>query len=92
MPQWYCVDSSSLGEIFKDGPLAIFRLSLEDYHRFHSPVSGEIIERKTLGDVDDTLLSVNHDVFDTGNGAIYNFRKILIIQTPSMSKQFVFEE
>lgn len=31
-----------LGPLFDDGAVASFRLSPQDYHRYHSPVSGKI--------------------------------------------------
>lgn len=39
-----------LGAKFEDGSVASFRLSPQDYHRYHSPVSGTIKEyRRLLG-------------------------------------------
>lgn len=40
-----------LGPKFSDGPVASFRLSPQDYHRYHSPVSGRIkVYRSMPGD------------------------------------------
>lgn len=33
---------TQLGELFPDAAVASFRLSPQDYHRYHSPVSGTI--------------------------------------------------
>lgn len=38
----------NLGSRFKDGSIASFRLSPQDYHRYHSPVSGTIKEFRSL--------------------------------------------
>ena len=38
----------SLGRRFEHGDMLISRLSPLDYHRFHYPVSGEIVARKTI--------------------------------------------
>ncbi|KAL4915652.1 phosphatidylserine decarboxylase-domain-containing protein [Aspergillus aurantiobrunneus] len=40
-----------LGPLFEDGPVASFRLSPQDYHRYHSPVTGRIkVFRSMPGD------------------------------------------
>lgn len=38
----------NLGAHFKNGSIASFRLSPQDYHRYHSPVSGLIKEYRSL--------------------------------------------
>jgi phosphatidylserine decarboxylase len=38
----------NLGARFEDGSVASFRLSPQDYHRYHSPVSGTIKEFRSL--------------------------------------------
>jgi len=43
-------------EYFVNGPLAIVRLCPADYHRYHFPCAGEVIEYQ---DIDGTLHSVN---------------------------------
>jgi len=36
------VDDEHLATLFADGPIASFRLSPQDYHRYHSPVTGTV--------------------------------------------------
>ena len=36
--------SDPVVQVFKNGCLAIFRLAPADYHRFHSPIDGEVGE------------------------------------------------
>ncbi len=42
------LSDSKLASIFKGGTMLISRLSPLDYHRFHYPVSGEIVARKGI--------------------------------------------
>jgi phosphatidylserine decarboxylase precursor len=37
-----------LGKKFDDGAVASFRLSPQDYHRYHSPISGTVKEFRSL--------------------------------------------
>jgi phosphatidylserine decarboxylase len=48
--------STSLARTFAGGPLAIFRLAPQDYHRFHSPVTGRLAMMKPISG---TYLTVN---------------------------------
>ncbi len=41
--------SESLASEFEEGSLLISRLCPVDYHRFHSPVSGSIVEQRDIG-------------------------------------------
>jgi len=40
--------SPQLAEKFKGGSIALFRLAPQDYHRFHSPVDGKVLETNTI--------------------------------------------
>lgn len=55
-----------LGQEFADGPVASFRLSPQDYHRYHSPVSGTVKQFRSMpGDyyqVDPVALSSRVDI------------------------------
>jgi phosphatidylserine decarboxylase precursor len=42
------VMDTNLGAKFDDGAVASFRLSPQDYHRYHSPVSGTVKEFRSL--------------------------------------------
>jgi phosphatidylserine decarboxylase precursor len=57
---------SELAKRFGDGAVASFRLSPQDYHRYHSPVSGTVTEFRTIhGDyyqVDPVALQSNVDI------------------------------
>jgi len=63
---------------FQNGEMAMCRLAPQDYHRFHSPVSGVIVQQ---GNLAGSLYSVNADGMTSGNDAIYNQRSFTIIQT-----------
>ena len=63
---------------FEGAAMAIVRLAPQDYHRFHSPVAGRIVDQY---EVDGTLHSVNADAMSSGNRAIFNQRTVTIIET-----------
>jgi phosphatidylserine decarboxylase precursor len=42
------VMDTQLGALFTDGAVASFRLSPQDYHRYHSPVTGTIKQYRSL--------------------------------------------
>jgi phosphatidylserine decarboxylase len=42
------LDDEKMGELYKNGSLAIFRLAPQDYHRFHLPVDGVLSEPKFI--------------------------------------------
>ena len=73
------VMDSQLGPKFADGPVASFRLSPQDYHRFHSPVSGIIKQFRSMpGDyyqVDPVALSSHVDILTR------NARDYVVIDT-----------
>ena len=46
----------ALASEFNGGALAIFRLAPQDYHRFHWPVSGTVVD---MYDIDGALMTVN---------------------------------
>ncbi|KAL4982607.1 phosphatidylserine decarboxylase-domain-containing protein [Aspergillus falconensis] len=68
-----------LGPQFGDGPVASFRLSPQDYHRYHSPVSGKIkVFRSLPGDyyeVDPLALRSGVDILTR------NARDYVVIET-----------
>ena len=68
-----------LGEHFDDGGIASFRLSPQDYHRYHSPVAGVIKQFRSLpGDyyqVDPVALRSSVDIVPR------NARRYVVIET-----------
>lgn len=50
------LQNQDLANYFKDGSLAVFRLAPQDYHRYHSPVDGELGE---YVDIPGTYYTVN---------------------------------
>lgn len=64
---------------FEGGSMMIARLAPQDYHRFHSPVEGTVTSIKTLPG---RLHSVNADGMRSANGAIFNVRTAVLIDTP----------
>lgn len=61
---------------FDNGAIVIARLAPQDYHRFHSPVSGIIVSMRK---VTNTYWSVSSDAARSGNDAFLNTRTIIII-------------
>ena len=61
---------------FEGGGMVIARLAPQDYHRFHSPVSGTVTHYAELSG---HLWSVSADAARSGNDALLNQRKVLII-------------
>jgi phosphatidylserine decarboxylase len=73
------VMDNKLGAKFADSGVASFRLSPQDYHRYHSPVAGEVKEFRSLpGDyyqVDPVALRSKVDILTR------NARSYLVIRT-----------
>lgn len=73
------VMDTKLGAKFANGAVASFRLSPQDYHRYHSPVTGLVKEFKSLpGDyfqVDPVALHSNVDILTR------NAREYVLIET-----------
>jgi len=73
------VMDNRLGAQFDDGAVASFRLSPQDYHRYHSPVTGKIkLFRSIPGDyyqVDPVALQSDIDILDR------NARDYVVVET-----------
>ena len=67
----------SWSALFHEGSMVIARLAPQDYHRFNSPVSGQIVDKYK---VSGTYWSVNADAAKSHNYAFYNLRNIVIIR------------
>lgn len=83
-----------LGDVYRDeaeryvgGPLAIFRLAPQDYHRFHVPVDGRIGEMR---DVKGEYYTVNPQAIRSALD-VYgeNVRKIVPIDSPQFGRVMV---
>ncbi|KAG1727715.1 phosphatidylserine decarboxylase-domain-containing protein [Suillus lakei] len=83
-----------LGDVYRDeaeryvgGPLAIFRLAPQDYHRFHVPVDGRIGEMR---DVKGEYYTVNPQAVRSALD-VYgeNVRKIVPIDSPQFGRVMV---
>eukprot|EP00759_Apiculatamorpha_spiralis_P053164 PhF_6_TR6118/c2_g1_i1/m.9035/K01613/psd, PISD; phosphatidylserine decarboxylase len=61
---------------FNGGAIVVARLAPQDYHRFHAPVSGYILE---IQNVKNTYWSVSADAARSDNDVFYNTRQIIII-------------
>jgi phosphatidylserine decarboxylase len=73
--------SSSLSRQFFDGSMSIFRLAPQDYHRYHSPVSGTI---KSITDIPGHLLTVNPIAINCKYADVFtvNKRSVMVLDTP----------
>ncbi|KAI5462814.1 phosphatidylserine decarboxylase-domain-containing protein [Mariannaea sp. PMI_226] len=74
------VMDTQLGSRYNDGAIASFRLSPQDYHRYHAPVTGSVkLFRSVPGDyyqVDAIALNSKVDILTR------NRREYLVIETP----------
>ncbi|KAF9899512.1 hypothetical protein EC991_008781 [Linnemannia zychae] len=69
---------------FQGGSIAIFRLAPQDYHRFHSPISGVVVEDAAKiagGYVTVNPIAVNNDDVDVFTE---NVRKVSVIEMDSL--------
>jgi len=78
------VMDTHLGERFEDGSVASFRLSPQDYHRYHSPVSGTIKEFRSLPgdyyDVDPIAIRSQVNILTS------NARDYVVIDSPEFGE------
>jgi phosphatidylserine decarboxylase len=75
---------ATLAKQFEGGSMAIFRLAPQDYHRFHSPVDGQVI---SVQDVDGTYFSVNPMVVRSKNNVFTeNRRSVAVIDSQQFGK------
>jgi phosphatidylserine decarboxylase precursor len=65
-----------LKNYFDNGQLVIARLAPQDYHRFHAPVGGTVVQMFALSG---TYWSVSSDAARSGNDAFLNLRQVVII-------------
>lgn len=76
--------NSRWGDTFKDGPLLLARLCPVDYHRFHYPDNGRLIEVSDEGheleSVNPLALSIKPKIF------LKNKRRVSIIETVNFGK------
>lgn len=66
--------------LFLQGSMAIFRLAPQDYHRFHSPVSGRIVSIKHIPG---HLLTVNPIAINSNYADVFtiNKRSLMLVDT-----------
>ena len=71
-------------ETFNDGPLLLARLCPVDYHRFHYPDNGKVLDyypvSGKLHSVNPLALKKKEDIFST------NFREVTILETENFGK------
>jgi len=69
---------------FKDGPLLLARLCPVDYHRFHFPDNGKVLDHYKVGglyhSVNPIALRAKEDIFST------NVREVTIMETENFGK------
>ncbi|KAF9429104.1 hypothetical protein BGZ76_001806 [Entomortierella beljakovae] len=71
------VQDETLASQFEGGSIAIFRLAPQDYHRFHSPVTGTIANNAAK--IDGTYFTVNPMAVNRINVFTENVRQVSII-------------
>jgi len=72
------LNGHNISSLFLGGSMAIVRLAPQDYHRFHTPVTGKIVEEYFA---EGTIFSVSADAMTSGNNAQLNQRVITLIDT-----------
>ena len=79
------LDSEELAkEMGKGASVIIFRLAPQDYHRFHFPVSGKLVEAREVGK---QLFTVNPIAINSSvNVLCENKRAVCVIETPDLGK------
>jgi len=72
---------NGISKQFFNGSMAIFRLAPQDYHRYHSPISGTI---KSITDIPGHLLTVNPIAINCQYADVFtvNKRSVMILETP----------
>jgi len=63
--------------------MVISRLAPQDYHRFHSPVTGNVTDQYS---VSGTLQSVDADAITAKDGAIFNKRTVTVFNTTDFGR------
>uniref|UniRef100_A0A7S4LID6 Phosphatidylserine decarboxylase n=1 Tax=Eutreptiella gymnastica TaxID=73025 RepID=A0A7S4LID6_9EUGL len=76
-------NNRELNNIFKGGEIVIARLAPQDYHRFNTPVEGNITYYK---EVPGDYWSVNPLAVNSRNYVFYNLRKIVVIDTQAFGR------
>ncbi|KAK3817800.1 MAG: phosphatidylserine decarboxylase-domain-containing protein [Benniella sp.] len=80
------VQDAELAAKFEGGSIALFRLAPQDYHRFHSPVTGTIVNDPHK--VDGTYFTVNPMAVNADvNVFTENVRKVTIIDLEQQEKE-----
>lgn len=69
--------------VWTGGPMVVFRLAPQDYHRFHSPVKGTVVATWEEGG---TILSVSADAALSDNAVFLNSRKVVVVDTDCCGK------
>lgn len=83
------LQKKSWARVFKDGPMFIARLCPVDYHRFHFPDDGEVLDQYRihgpLHSVNPIALAVKSDILQT------NERHITVVETATLGKLAMIE-
>jgi phosphatidylserine decarboxylase len=78
------LSNSKWTDTFQDGPLLLARLCPVDYHRFHFPDDGKVIDNYKVGglyhSVNPIALKEKQDIFST------NVREVTILETENFGK------
>ncbi|KAI1315962.1 hypothetical protein EDD11_010601 [Mortierella claussenii] len=80
------VRDEALAAQFEGGSIAIFRLAPQDYHRFHSPVTGSIVKEPIK--IDGTYFTVNPMAVNANlNVFTDNVRKVTVIDLEQQQRE-----
>jgi len=77
--------NDEMGRLFDGGSLGIFRLAPQDYHRFHTPVNGTIVNTTYI---DGTYYSVNPMIVKQPDLNVFteNKRTVTLLNTTSVGE------
>jgi len=83
------LQDDNLAKTFNNGSLAIFRLAPQDYHRFHSPVSGNIVN---VTNITGTFYTVNPIAICSKLDVLNENRRTVVIINSDLFGQVAFVE
>lgn len=81
------LEDEALADRFKDGTCIVFRLTVDDYHRYHYPDNGRLVSRKRMKGKLHTVrpISEKYKVYSR------NTREVSLLETESMGEVLQIE-
>lgn len=83
------VQDSQTYDLFKEGSMALIRLAPQDYHRFHFPISGSVIQKPRL--INGFLDSVNPWALSQNINYLTQNKRVITLLDTSLGKVGIIE-